>query len=1498
MKKYFRVTYYSAIVLLFLIVALGGYTQTSAFRNALRTYLLNNAWESIHGTLSLGTIEGNFLTGLKVTNVAFSEQGRVVLAAERVQVKYDPVAFFVKRVGITDAIVENAEIHLVRSSDGSWNIDRLFRSEQPDTVPSPWIIDIKNIVLKNARVELIDSLALERRLQEENRTPDSNAIDYAHLQLDSLFLRTSFFLAHQQYEATLHSMAWKMTKPAVTLRHLEGTFVLQRNNLLAKNVRILLPHSDVQLRASLRDVNIFEHLTLAEFRGKPLKLELTAAPLNADELKQFLSPYVDFLQDTATVHLRCSGTFDNVTVEECTVVAGATAVHLNGTVKNLHTPSHLELHVVSKNSTIDPSLRNELLAGLPLPDLSRFGTVQLAFTFDGEPEEFRTTVLARSALGILETNTNVSFKTQPFTYEGVARIRELNLGKILEDSALSSSLNGHIAFSGAGSNLQTMTTVVKIELDSSIFRDLPLTQTVLVANTADGTFHSHGRARLGSGYYEISSELFFSTKATRYNYRGKVISCNLGEILHNHRYESSLSFQFYGDGKTTSGVGYDSLSFSFFPSNYGTRTIESGTVKISHALKKENNERTITIASEPLQAHFQGSFTVASLIKSFTHTVDQYALYFSDYLFALDSLRSHTISKRVQQYVSHQAETTHCRFSLHCTDLSVIGTFFSFPFEGDITLDGTLHTSPFGDGFDVHATASEFGVDVGSGMLSGTQVSVRINAEHLPPQNGEQTFRTSAALSAASFLYNHLLSEKLDAAFTAKSDSGIAELHCRIDSTVTIGLWGEWVKLPQNFLECKIPRLSLRFDSLYEWRNSIPIRFTLGADGGLFHSFVLSHDTAAIVLSGLFDPSGASDVTAELREFSLTDLRHIFHRTPSTNPLGWFGGKAKGNLKFKNTFENPILSVSAQVENGTIQEVPFGTATAHIEYEHQRVRLSLGIKTLPTTREPDIVVEGSIPVLFQLTSGDRQQPLEGEVDLHVQAEKMNAVLLSPLLPFLQNISGTISCNFKMIGPLDAPRYDGSATFSNVRFLFKPLGIQYILNGSVVSEEDHVRLENVTLLNVPDDKRPDGRLSVEGTLSLYGLSLKYFSLRANGELLVMKESQRPAGQNLYGTLYIATPPNGITWEGTGDHSLVKGELYLLDAQLIFPPERELAPVRVGTIVETFENDTATVQEVSMVKKLGKGNGTSKEREWKVPESSFLDNIDYDLSIETRGSTTIRFVFNTQTSEELFAVLQGRLSYNRTGSVSRVVGQVEVAERSYYNFFKKFDAAGKLTFTGDLLNPEIAVTARYEGLHMRDTSNVFTTTSSTQSSSERIAVILAITGTRNEPQVRTTLERYENNQWMKYETGDDESNALSFVLSGQFTDELTAQQRTSFIGTNLGFGLAAGMITGPLSAALRRNTGGYVQSLDVLYYGGQFEKAADVRLTGQVGEAVIRLGGRVINDPVGNTNVSVELPLSPLSRNLILSLEHKVEGTEFSEEQRRSYNSAKIFYRFTF
>ena len=297
---------------------------------------------------------------------------------------------------------------------------------------------------------------------------------------------------------------------------------------------------------------------------------------------------------------------------------------------------------------------------------------------------------------------------------------------------------------------------------------------------------------------------------------------------------------------------------------------------------------------------------------------------------------------------------------------------------------------------------------------------------------------------------------------------------------------------------------------------------------------------------------------------------------------------------------------------------------------------------------------------------------------------------------------------QMKGPIDAPLYKGLMSIRNANFVFDPLGMPFVLNGDLVPAGDRINLEKFTIQNDPKERLHVGTMKVGGNFTLLGLNFKQFDILAQGDLKVMSEEKRLAGQKLYGNLFAATGQNGLVWQGNLSTSIVRGEVFVKDAALILPPERETESARTDNVNITFKDDTSRVDSKTM-EILSEPNGKIKSNQStsktmkdgmspsvsKMIHNSFLDGISYDVSIETQGPTTLRFVFNTQTGEQLFADLQGKLDFNRTPEMSRLTGQVELSNRSYYYNIKKLEATGKLLFTGNVLNPELDVTATYEG-----------------------------------------------------------------------------------------------------------------------------------------------------------------------------------------------------------
>ncbi len=157
-----------------------------------------------------------------------------------------------------------------------------------------------------------------------------------------------------------------------------------------------------------------------------------------------------------------------------------------------------------------------------------------------------------------------------------------------------------------------------------------------------------------------------------------------------------------------------------------------------------------------------------------------------------------------------------------------------------------------------------------------------------------------------------------------------------------------------------------------------------------------------------------------------------------------------------------------------------------------------------------------------------------------------------------------------------------------------------MQASLSPTGSRVGLENFVIRNIPQD-RTDGQMALSGTFFLAGLKFEDFDLQANGQLMVMKESSRLAGQKFYGDLFLATGSSGVRWQGQLTNSKVAGDVIIKYSKFFLPPDRETASVAGRTVNVIFRDDTTKL----MRKALDEGSQIGRSR--KMNSSSQYSSV---------------------------------------------------------------------------------------------------------------------------------------------------------------------------------------------------------------------------------------------------------------------------------------------------
>ncbi len=498
MRKFFRTTYSLAVILLFLAAAVLGFTQTKVFRSYLCSRIVNMVAKDLHGELAISSVQGNLFTGFQVENVVLRQNGEPVITIERLEAKYDPLGLLTKSVAVSRLTLVNPVIHLTRSQAGAWNFARLLKPSSTDTTPSSWTVNLKQIQIKNGAVRLIDSLDLAHGARDTSLAIWPGRFDYSNIELDSLDLDAGLDLRGRQVGLTLRSFACQSPHPEFRVKDVAGEFLLTPTGVSARKVKVETSKSRIRVDARLDSLQITNLTSLAQFQFAPVVVRLSIERLDFGELKQFIGSPIKFLERDIAGQIDVEGRFGLLDVRNITLRTGSTIVRIVGTVANLHHPADLELDLACVKNKADFVDLRHLMPTLGIPDLASLGGVEYDLRFKGKPTAFNARFVGSTAVGRIDVDGSLDLRGDAMSYDGTIKTEELNLAPLLGDSALASNLKTSISFQGRGTRLTEMTSLVRVEIDSSEFYGLPVSRSVAVMDVADATLRPRVLLHIGS----------------------------------------------------------------------------------------------------------------------------------------------------------------------------------------------------------------------------------------------------------------------------------------------------------------------------------------------------------------------------------------------------------------------------------------------------------------------------------------------------------------------------------------------------------------------------------------------------------------------------------------------------------------------------------------------------------------------------------------------------------------------------------------------------------------------------------------------------------------------------------------------------------------------------------------------------------------------------------------------------------------------------------------
>lgn len=1504
-RQVWKVVGYTIAFVLFVVVVLAGFTQSKMFKERLRLFLISTVTSNTNGTLSLGTIHGNFVTGFSIDSATLYVDGGHILSTGKIDIAYDFLSLPRKRVLVQSLTIEHPRVTLLRAANDSlWNFEKLFRRQEKQTVdavtsaPFSWSIHINRLNLINGAAVIIDSLTLVSP-QHEPALP--HQVEYHNIAIDSLNLACRGTYDGTTANLTVERCSFDLRHPEFTLRQLTGEFSLSPSGISAQSLAVETQNTRLNLAASLEHINLLDGIELEDLKDKPVKLRLLADDISLNELKSFIAP-IDFLEGSAYIDLDVRGTFSDLFISRLELRTYNTELALSGSLRNLHRPDNIYIDVNIDNSVVQPDDVDKLLPAFHIPRFENAGTIVLNARYTGRPLNFTSVVQIHGEAGSIDARTSLNLQRREIEYDCSFQTRNVDVSKLWPGVPFHSLITSRGTIKGSGTSIDNVTATVAVVLDSTLFQDMMLTESAIDIQLRKRSIAAQARLNSSETRIAITVNANYAQVPT-FHVESDVQKINLARVLKNDEYGSSLSFRtvadIYGsDIDTLSG----NLMIHFFSSSFQTYEFEGQELKVNIERKSEDSTH-VTVLSPVADFTLSGKYSLASLIAFFTNEYQKLSQ-------AIDArIASFRVSRseRPTQRTTVKSERTppfNAEFSLVVKNLRPLSIFFGdTPFDSRGNLNGT---ATLDDGqFALVCTTNIAQIFVGTVeqgfFVEGSKATFTLRSiEHSPATNYLDHLYVDLDLRSDHGIINKRTVDNLHMAFVHFRDSTRYSLVSTIDSISTIAVQGHLHPNEEGY-HLGIDSTRIVFGDL-SWVNDGPITFHIGDSSLTIAKFDLrkSRDVQErISLGGSLAYDGTLHCQLLVRQFTLRNFGHYVKMGELLSERG-FTGTFDLSATMNGSVTAPILELSASGKAIAYRGKTIGTLIGTLDYRDRSLSVDLGIGNMKSneTRPTDLVVRGTIPIDLAFSRVEQRFP-DKPIDLLVASDGFAIDVLDPMLTTFDDVRGKLFCNVRIGGTPATPLYNGTIILSDLQFLFVPNNVLYYVSGTMEALGDKIQFSDVQVRNDRKD-RSDGIVRVNGYFSLRNFAVESFDLSAQGQLLLMKETTRRS-REMYGTLFAATGPAGLHYWGSFNRSYLTGSVLIREANLVFPPTRETnyGAREVGlpyVVIDDTSRRDAFAENLSEQFFTEHTNGASGPSRSSTARTIW-DGMSYDVIIETQGTTEIRMIFNQATNEELFAALEGRVVLQRGERGPRMNGEISVGERSYYNFFKRFSARGSLKFVGQPDNPELNITASYEGIRTIDTA-----ATGQKKTEEHVVITLDITGTRYEPKLvmSMTVDGIARR-------GDVESDAIPFILTGKFLGDLTSQEKTD-IATSLGsiasgsllYGLPSQMLSGVLSDFLQREIP-IIRRAEITYVGGNLQESADLRLSGEIGKAYWRAGGRIFNS-IGNANVSVQLSMGEVFesialRNLFLELERKVETGE-GEEQKKLTNAARIFFRISF
>lgn len=477
MTKIFRYLSYLVIAVIFLVIGLALFSQTSLFKNWLKDKVVSMANERLNATLNVGALQGNLFTHLLLTDISLRLGEQPVAQIRRIAIRLRPFSLLTKTLNLSRVTIESPILKLSQQDSVSWNYQQILKqsslsgaSANSEQSPFDWKINAPDIQISSGQADIY-------RLAENDSGSSTRITD--------LNLNAGLWIEADQVRTVLEGLSFTSYSPHFVVQTIQADMTYDSNKVTSKNFQLVTPNSKLRSELAVFDLN-----------NPTIDFEITGQPISMSDVRRVF-PGLN-LVGNPHIEIEASGNLEKISFKSKLTMGGSEVTlsgllqlknepyeyHIKGAARNLNLAAistyeefesdlHFDFHIEGQGvewgkiyNQVTVDLDTSVVFGRPISNARLTGEIA------GDSILVDINVVAErarfSAAGILVANAAGT------EYELDGQLTNFDVSKFLPDSPLSTDANLLLHLQGRGIDFENANAELTLNIQGSRFDVVPV----------------------------------------------------------------------------------------------------------------------------------------------------------------------------------------------------------------------------------------------------------------------------------------------------------------------------------------------------------------------------------------------------------------------------------------------------------------------------------------------------------------------------------------------------------------------------------------------------------------------------------------------------------------------------------------------------------------------------------------------------------------------------------------------------------------------------------------------------------------------------------------------------------------------------------------------------------------------------------------------------------------------------------------------------------------